>query len=65
MIITHLPPNGILSKIKTEFNTMSDFRLNIDDVSNCLEFVPSTKDGLFCTVCDEHKQCHSKLLLTV
>jgi len=33
--------------------------------SNCLEFVPSTKDGLFCTVCDEHKQCHSKLLLTV
>jgi len=35
-------------------------KLNIDDVSNCLEFVPSTKEGLFCTVCNEHKECHSK-----
>jgi len=35
-------------------------KLNIDNVSNCLEFVPSTKEGLFCAVCDEHKEYHSK-----
>jgi hypothetical protein len=34
--------------------------LGIGDVINCLEFVPSTKEGLFCAVCDEHKEYHSK-----
>ena len=35
-------------------------KLNIDDVSNCLEFVPSTQEGLFCAVCNEHKEYHGK-----
>tara|TARA_R110002096_G_scaffold382312_1_gene576209 strand:+ start:7248 stop:7481 length:234 start_codon:yes stop_codon:yes gene_type:complete len=35
-------------------------KLNIDDVSNCLEFIPSTQEGLFCAVCNEHKEYHRK-----
>lgn len=35
-------------------------KLNIEDVETCLEFIPSTQEGLFCAVCNEHKEYHSK-----
>ena len=37
--------------------------VTLGSVSACLEFIPSTQEGLFCTVCNEHKEYHSKQLL--
>jgi len=63
-IVSHLKDNNLFS-----FNSMVMFaemyhkseveKLNIDDVSNCLEFVQDQQtDSNYCLICEQHRQDH-------
>ncbi len=41
-------------------NWMQVKKLNIDDVSKCLKFVPSKNSEFYCAKCDELKEFHEE-----